>query len=408
MKKVLSLTAAFLCAALLLCGCTIAPLPPEPSSVPTAAPDAPSPVIPDEPEPSAEPTTEPEPEPVKLYATVSHTDSVITNDDGVEILSAGCDSILIKSSDSAVSDAIAAKLAELDDEYQLELGKLRSDAAEYYQEAVDSGTTAMWLKYGLDRNFEPVRMDENAISVVMTYSEYLGGAHPTDMLSTYNFDPDTGALLSLRDVCKAGDHSLEDYINSRLPAIAARDEQAPAFFDGWEETLSKLVLDKIWYFGETGITVICNQYLIAPYASGIQYVTVPYAELNSLLDAKYMPVAEEEASGIVYVSGREPTDTNSTRVVLAEGGERFYFTTDGTVLNVRLTSGAANFETGEFIPVTDIYALNRMTPADSIAVTAYIPEIIPDLMLSYTTGGVEVQYLIGQSGYDGSVVLIAR
>ena len=406
MKKVLSLLAALLCAALLLCGCTISPLPPEPSDTPTPAPAVPSPVVSDEPEPSAEP--EPETEPVKLYATVSHTYSSVTNDDGAEILSTGCDSILIKSSNSDVSDAIAAKLAELDDEYQLELGKIRISAAEYYEEAVNSGTTAMWNKYTLDRIYEPVRVDENAISVIVTISEYLGGAHPASVLTTCNFDPDTGAALSLRDVCKAGDRSLEEYINSRLPAIAARDEAAPSFFEGWEETLSTLVLDKIWYFDETGITVICNQYLIAPYVASIQYLTVPYAELNSLLDPKYMPAEESDEGGTIYVSGREPTDTSSTRVVLSEFGERFYFTTDATVSNVRLTRGMSNFETLEFTPTSVVYALNRMTPSDSIAVTAYLPEILPDLMLSYTSGGAEYEFFICQSGYDGSVFLKAR
>lgn len=406
MKKVLLLTAALLCAALLLCGCTISPLPPESSAAPTSDPSVSPPVVTDEPEPSSEPV--PEAEPVKLYATVSHTDTFIANDDGVEILSAGCDSILIKSSNSDVSDAIASRLAELDDEYQLELGKIRISAEEFYEEAVSSGTTTMWNKYTLNRIYEPVRMDENAISVIVTISEYLGGAHPTSVLTTCNFDPDTGAVLSLRDVCKAGDRSLEEYINSRLPAIAARDEAAPLFFEGWEDTLSTLVLDKIWYFDETGITVICNQYLIAPYVAGIQYLTVPYAELNSLLDPKYMPAEEADEGGTVSVSGREPTDTSSTRVVLSEIGERFYFTADATVSNVRLTIGTSDFETFEFTPTHVIYALNRMTPSDSIAVTAYIPEILPDLMLSYTSGGEKYEYLIGQSGYDGSVFLKAR
>ena len=419
MKKTFILAAALILALALLAGCTISPIPPEPTATPTSAP-TPTPDVtagPDatpSPEPSDEPTPTPEPTPEipeKIYATVTSSSSVVNADDGVMILSVENGSILVKSSRSAVSDAIAAAFAGLDDRFQLRVGDLRAYAVEQYDRAVEDGTDGFWNPCGLVRRFEPVRVDENAISVLMTESEYLGGAHDNPFVSALNFDTDTGELLSLRDVCAAGDHSLEDYIISRLAVIGARHELVDAFFEGWEDTLGTLVLDDIWYFDTDGITVICNTYLIAPYAAGDIRLTVPYAELTSLLDPKYFPPKHEEdaGGGELKVSDTEPADVTSTnRIVRDEGGKKFYFTTDDTLYNVRITLGTSNFETLEYVPVRDIYALSRMTPDDCIAVQTFIPEILPDLMISFVSGGVETRYLISESGMDGSVYLIPQ
>ena len=171
------------------------------------------------------------------------------------------------------------------------------------------------------------------------------------------------------------------------------------------------MLDDVWYFDAEGITVICNTYLIAPYAAGDIRLTVPYAELTSLLDAKYFPPKHEEdlGGGELVVSDTEPADVTSTnRIVRDEGGKKFYFTTEGTLYNVRITLGTSNFETLEYVPVRDVYALSRMTPDDCIAVQTFIPEILPDLMISYVSGGEEKSFLISESGMDGSVYLIPQ
>ncbi|MBO6010410.1 MAG: DUF3298 domain-containing protein [Oscillospiraceae bacterium] len=420
MKKTIILAAALILALALLAGCTISPIPPEPSAAPTpaaptATPDVTAgPGATPSPEPSEEPTPTPEPTPEvpeKIYATVTSSSSVVNADDGVMILSVENGSILVKSSRSAVSDAIAAAFDELDDEFQLRVGDLRAYAVEQYDRAVEDGTDGFWNPCGLVRRFEPARVDENAVSVLMTESEYLGGAHDSPYVSALNFDTDTGEELTLRSVCAAGDHSLEDYINSRLAAIGARHELAEAFFEGWEDTLGTLVLDDVWYFDAEGITVICNTYLIAPYAAGDIRLTVPYAELTSLLDAKYFPPKHEEdlGGGELVVSDTEPADVTSTnRIVRDEGGKKFYFTTEGTLYNVRITLGTSNFETLEYVPVRDVYALSRMTPDDCIAVQTFIPEILPDLMISYVSGGEEKSFLISESGMDGSVYLIPQ
>lgn len=401
---------AVVCAILLLAGCTISPLPPEPSPTPTPSPTA---------APSADPTVEPSPdltpepssEATRVYVSVSSTSSQIFSDDDIQLLSVSRDNVLIKSSNSVVSDAVASVLAEYDDDFEIELANVRSQAESRFQEAVDSGTDGMWTHYGLYRYFEPVRVDENAVSVILTMSEFLGGAHPSNMLKTLNFDSNTGTLLTLRDVCSSGDHSLEEYINSRLPAIAARDPSASAFYDTYEDTLSKLVLDGIWFFDNDGITVICNEYVIAPYVAGIQYITVPYAELTSLLDPKYLPPeidSETSGASITVIGGDPDSSYSSMRVVRSDAGEHFFLTTDKPIYNVRLTFGTTDADFTQYVPVRDIYAANRMTPDDCLAIASYIPEIIPDLMLSYVSGGQTFEFFICQSGMDGSVYLSAR
>ncbi|MCR5649192.1 MAG: RsiV family protein [Oscillospiraceae bacterium] len=316
------------------------------------------------------------------------------------------DSLLIKSARSDVSDAIAEVFSGLDDEYNIRLGELRSDAFAQYDKAVEDGTDGFWTPYGLARTYEPARADENAVAVVMTVAETSGGPHPNDWLTTLNFDAKTGELLTLRDICAAGDRSLEEYINSRLAVIGGRLEFVSDFYEGWEETVSDLVLDDVWYFDDEGITIIVNRYIVAPYVYGPQFLTVPYGELTSLLKSEYMPPVHDDGEGTVLVSDSEPLGISSiNRLVIDEAGKKFYFTTDGVVYDVRINHGWSSFETFEFFPGNDLYAVNRMTDDDCIFVSTYIPEILPDLMLTYVSGGVEQRFMIMESGEDGHVYL---
>ncbi len=119
------------------------------------------------------------------------------------------------------------------------------------------------------------RADANVLSVLYRGNTYEGGAHGYTYYYGENYDSKTGELLKLEDVVV----DLE-----KLPTLVQEQLDIywePAYF---YEDLDlnqhfKEYLDSIaWTMDYHGITFYFNPYEIAPYASGIQVVTVPFAE----------------------------------------------------------------------------------------------------------------------------------
>lgn len=128
------------------------------------------------------------------------------------------------------------------------------------------------------------RADSNVLSVLYSGTAYEGGVHGYYYYFGENYDAKTGELLKLEDVVK----DME-----ALPMLVK--EQLDKFWDPrmFYEGLDmkqhfKEYLDSLaWTLDYHGITFYFNPYDIAPYASGIQIVTVPYADHPEIFVAKY-------------------------------------------------------------------------------------------------------------------------
>lgn len=113
----------------------------------------------------------------------------------------------------------------------------------------------------------------------MTKYVYTGGAHGMTSQTALNFDMKTGTLLT------EGDFFKEDYTED-LSALLTR--HLPESLDQPADT-SALFTTTIGPNGNflvsgKGVTYIYNQYEIAPYAMGAISVTVPWDELEGLVN----------------------------------------------------------------------------------------------------------------------------
>ncbi|WP_461104938.1 DUF3298 and DUF4163 domain-containing protein [Spirosoma koreense] len=114
-----------------------------------------------------------------------------------------------------------------------------------------------------------------------TYA-YTGGAHPNANLSFYNFDRETGRMLTLADMV------------TDTTALLGAVEKA---FRSQQELQPQVNLEEQGYFlrdghfflpanvgmNQEGLVFYYNPYEIAAYAVGPIQVTVPYAQLNGIL-----------------------------------------------------------------------------------------------------------------------------
>ena len=269
-----------------------------------------------------------------------------------------------------------------------------------------------WYGYARERSCDVLCNNGSVLSLRFNdYYDY-GGAHPSTIYSTKNYDVSTGNELTLANIVENIDTFMVYAIESVTEQIASREDLANGLFSDYQQYISSFVADGYWYFGETGLVFICNTTTIAPYAAGVMEFTIPYTELHGMLKENYFPVTQTGTNatpnaGHAGESGRDESGTYNTVVIDAEG-EHICVWFDATVTDVCLqvvqVIGEEDFE---YIPRYTLFSTSVMQPEDTLEVDAYIPDTFPNLMVSWRQGdGTTASRLISSSGKDGSALLL--
>ena len=130
--------------------------------------------------------------------------------------------------------------------------------------------------------------DTDAADTVIVYHGimdiYTGGAHGSYTRLTLNMSKRTGCLINISDVL---DTSCEEDILSLMLAQLLEDKDCSNREELMEKTglltLGELYLSSNFHLGKKGITFCFSQYEIAPYSSGITYITLNYDALRPYL-----------------------------------------------------------------------------------------------------------------------------
>ncbi len=110
-----------------------------------------------------------------------------------------------------------------------------------------------------------------------------GAAHPNGYTIAYTYDLEAGRALALADLFTPG----ADYL-AVIAAYCKTDLSARnmGFDDGFSQGADPTPENyRNWNITPEGLRITFDAYQVAPYASGPQVVTIPYAELSSLLRA---------------------------------------------------------------------------------------------------------------------------
>jgi hypothetical protein len=120
------------------------------------------------------------------------------------------------------------------------------------------------------------------LSVVFFVSQYLGGAHPGDHHDVINYDLTQAKILSLGDLFKSGSDYLEVIAGYSIQELKKNQE---ILFPNFEASALPTPENyAAWSITPKGLLVIFEEYQVAPYAAGPQYILVPYAALADILD----------------------------------------------------------------------------------------------------------------------------
>lgn len=248
--------------------------------------ESPAPAESEEPAASETPAGTEEPEeseaPEALNAEVTFEEELSTvEEDGVTYMTAQsvAPNVSIEGADEA-AQAIASVLSERLTVPQEDIDEYAAMAREHY-DTLDETERESFGGYSIRYSAE-VKRSEGVLSVLCTRTEYTGGAHDNTSVFGLTFDLSTGALLSAADI--AADY--EGLCAKVAESVSAQAEELEeGTITGDLDAYAGGVLDtEKWYLDGDGLVVFAAPDELAPHAAGTIVFTIPYTELEGLLN----------------------------------------------------------------------------------------------------------------------------
>ncbi len=365
-------------------------------------------VVPTQPSDTNTPSTNYNPKTVLTAVAVPAVTESFKAEDGTVIFNYTHQSMSLTLPDPDVADKVIIDFLNRADRAQDTAETIMSAAKAEYNES-----NAYWTPYLCSTLYDPVRIDPGVLSLFGTVVTYNGSAHPESVCVAANYDLLTGDVLTLASIL-APEISSDNFCRLALDALAEIADEM-YLYDDYEDTVRHRFsqdpsTDEAWFFTETGISFFFSPYDIAPYASGIITVEIPYSELTGILHEEYFPA--EQAAAVGTVSAQRLQDTNMdsfeqiTELVIDEGGEMALLYTEGTVHDVRIDSGTWDTSGKTFTKSYTAFATDTLSKGDAIMVESNIPDTMPCLRLSYRNGDREVSVYLSQNAKDGSIILL--
>ncbi len=136
----------------------------------------------------------------------------------------------------------------------------------------------------LDITYAVTNHSDTIMSLVFTVYEYTGGAHGTTSVTTFTFDTTNNRLITLDNVFSNTTNALNIIKPLAQAAVKAAvgDMNQQDMLD--EGTAADPKNYQAFSLDADSITFYFQQYQVAPGAAGIQKVTIPFAQLSSVLD----------------------------------------------------------------------------------------------------------------------------
>lgn len=166
-----------------------------------------------------------------------------------------------------------------------ELEDFRAELVEFYE---PDDETYGDMKFHISRIG---RFMDNAADTVIVYQhtidQYTGGAHGSYIPFTLNFSKRTGLNIAIEDVL---DITHEEAILDIMMAKLLKDNNCATREELMEKTgilsLGDLYLTENFHLGKDYIIFCFGQYDIAPYSSGITYLSLSYDSMKQYLKTK--------------------------------------------------------------------------------------------------------------------------
>ena len=263
--------------------------------------------------------------------------------------------------------------------------------------------------YSLERSVSVERGDSRVVSFLYSGHLYMGGAHDTPFTQSASFDVSSGAMLSLDDLSEDGS-ALKNFCESYIKALTHGEDYSGTEFSGnYESGIADMVEKGCWYLSSDGLVFTADAGELAAYAAGGFVFTVPYGKLSGLIKPGFEPISSAgDGSGGMNIAESQATANSKTvgSAVISDSGRVFTLTADGHISDVKLSSVNYSGDGSDFTDSGTRLYFSELEDGQTIGVQAEIPEVIPNLEISWRgSDGTLQRRLISESGRDGSLLL---
>lgn len=376
MKKFTMLLLIF---TLMLCGCQNTS--PSNITLPTTLPTTTA--VPSE--PVVGPADQSEILPEDMFAVaLPATEDTVTTEAGNVIFTQTGQALQLMMPDPDVADKITIDFGTKQDKY--------NEAAESVRQiAMQENGTGSKSNYFYHALYDHVRIDQNVLSLAGTVAYSSGGIHPDYNCIYANYSMVTGDYLTLGSILTHADRA-DDLCQLLINAVAQVKEEY-GIWDEYESFIRSrfagdISNDESWFFSSEGLCFSFSPYEIAPYASRVFSVTIPYEKLTDVIEGEYFPVERDNASGAVQ--GALLNDSNAnlfsqiSEIVMDENGSMVLLSTDKAIYDISIEVGRWDY--GVFDSSYVALSRSALTPGDAIMLQAQLPETDSPVRIIFRSG----------------------
>ena len=242
-----------------------------------------------------------------------------------------------------------------------------------------------WTPYLYHITYSPTRIDQKVLSLFGNNVVFSGAGHPERTCVSASYDLLTGDVLTLASIMTK-DATVQQFCNLVISGLSEMAE-GDYLYDNYKKTVQQRFQqdasqDEAWYFTQTGLCFYFAPYEIAPYASGVITVEIPFEKLKNLIHEDYLPSTRTAPTGKITVTPFNNTNLNSlshiAEIVMDENGEMYMLQTDGNVQDVRIVlyDKASN---------CNVFAAYSLREGNGIMVQGS-SETLKNMKISYKTG----------------------
>lgn len=266
----------------------------DPPAAPTAGQDEPAPAAQPEPEDTllenggdGETKEKAEqPAPPETPETPEEDVTVIKDSDGSPLLTACVTRPAL--SDLVEGAALKAINRYYDDLYRQEQDWWSEDLVDFARETKKASADygGSFLPFTVNESSQVLYNGEAFLSVRRDLATYTGGAHGSNAISCDNFRKSDGSLVQLSELFRE-DNYKEILLQKMTEQIESAGDSM-MLSANWPSTLESTFDETHFLIEDEALTIVYQEYDIAPYAAGAQLFRITYADLSNDLDESFL------------------------------------------------------------------------------------------------------------------------
>lgn len=279
--------------------------------------------------------------------------------------------------------------------------QFHSAAETIHQLAAEMYTGEEWNPYIYSVLYDPMRIDENVLSLAGTVVSWSGGNHPNYNCVYANYNMITGDVMTLGSILTHKDKAAD--LSQLLIAAIGEIQEEKYIWEDYADIIedrfaADISYDDAWYFDANGLCFRFSVYEIAPYSSGIISVTIPYDKLTGIIEDAYFPIEKQQIAGSISAAPMAQFNADEfsqgAELVLDPEGTRILLSTDSILYDVCIKQ--------VIHPNYIACRTMSLSPGDAIMLQADFENT--QLLVEYTADGVVTKQLIQVSGDEVTLI----